>query len=233
VNVDASPDVEEESSTTKKKKKKGKQGQINQQAPSGFGFGAAPTMFGAAPSGFGSPFGSVTTVPNTNNPIPRPLTPLGQIVDSCRPEVAKTSPEQAEFNSLLDAQPHGASNLDFSATFLMHARLYHLATYHNISALQFLSLEKLLQKLLLLDPLVPETPVVDNIVELVKYFYDNIPARPNDSEPARKMVSTFVAKNMAAFAESGMEAEMLLREGGDFVVDICKKVVRAPCGRCG
>jgi len=172
-------------------------------------------------------------VPTTNSAIPRPLTPLGQILDSCRPEAAQTSPELAEFNILLAAQPNGASSLDFSATFLMHARLYHIATYHNISALQFFSLEKLLQNLLHIDPLIAKTPVVDNVVELVRYLYGNIPARPENSEPARKMVSTFVAKNMAAFAESGVETETLLGEGGDFVVDVCRKVVRAPCGRCG
>ncbi|KAL8850945.1 MAG: hypothetical protein Q9221_004145 [Calogaya cf. arnoldii] len=107
-----------------------------------------------------------------------------------------------------------------AATLLQHSTLYKLAHYLELTSLKQETYGYIYG---LLDSFreLPTEPL-GYITQLIRHVYANTDALNNSKEPLRELVATFAAKWFPAF--QGDEAEELLEEGGDFVVDLMKKL---------
>ena len=66
-------------------------------------------------------------------------------------------------------------------------------------------------------PIVPTTPMVSNLVELVSHVYVKTDSLVSEEEPLRELVTTCLAQNFRNF--EGEEVGELMEQGGDFVLD--------------
>lgn len=90
-----------------------------------------------------------------------------------------------------DANPYGNSpHDDYTEVFLSHARLYVFADYHGIAAPQTHSLRKLHR---ILIGFIPYEKRVGDIVELVRYCYENTVDRGEESDALRSLVNSYTA----------------------------------------
>lgn len=101
---------------------------------------------------------------------------------------------------------------DFEASLLAHAKLYALADYVLLPALQAQAFYRLRILLLFItapsvifprftwDPTsIANTPVVGNIITLVRYVYTNTTKSESEEEPLRELITTFIALNYDQF----------------------------------
>ena len=121
-------------------------------------------------------------------------------------------------------KPNAAACQDYTPVFLAHARLYSFADMRLCASLKELALCKLRGTLGAFE-LYPER--VRDVVELVRYAYENGPDRnkkgvPND---LRELVVVYVADEVKTVG-SDREFKALLEEGGEFVGDFWGLVLK-------
>lgn len=146
-----------------------------------------------------------------------PLTPINSCLAVGLPEECQTR-EAGIFAQ--NQFPHSSHRYD--QVLLAHARLYTFSVYHQIKSLQDLSLQRLTQVLARIDCSQPSA--ASEIATLVQHVYrDTLPAIYS-KDAARKLVSQFVAMNFDELVHG--QFETLLEEGGDFVLDLSRKVSR-------
>lgn len=128
---------------------------------------------------------------------------------------------------------------DFEASLLAHAKLYALADYVLLPALQAQIFYRLRDLLLFItapsvkfprftcEPTsIANTPVVGNIITLVRYVYANTTKSETEEEPLRKLITNFIALIYDQFEDQGGEILRFIEQGGDCLVDVYDKVRR-------
>ncbi|KAL8658759.1 MAG: hypothetical protein Q9226_000784 [Calogaya cf. arnoldii] len=104
---------------------------------------------------------------------------------------------------------------------LQHSKLYVLAQYLELANLKEMVYGHI--RVLLFDLFVELSPhLLNYVIQLIRHVYANTDTLKQSKEPLRELVATFAAKWFPAF--QGGEAEELIEEGGDFVVDVMKKL---------
>ncbi|RPB15931.1 hypothetical protein P167DRAFT_602999 [Morchella conica CCBAS932] len=107
---------------------------------------------------------------------------------------------------------------------LVHAKLYLLARYKNLTALQSLAVSRLRTALGLIS--ISER-TAKKVIELLQYIH----SRTSPQEPARELVVGYVAGNFRTLkAVSGREMKLLLCGGGDLAVELMHKMVTRQFG---
>ncbi|KAL8995218.1 MAG: hypothetical protein Q9169_005006 [Polycauliona sp. 2 TL-2023] len=114
-------------------------------------------------------------------------------------------------------------HLDTARAFslLQHAKLYVLAQYLELTDLKTEAYQHLAALMdLLLGKLIPK--LLKYMVQLIRYVYTSTDTLKNSNEPLRELVAIYVAGCFQHF--HGEDADKLMEEGGDFVVDVMKNV---------
>lgn len=107
---------------------------------------------------------------------------------------------------------------------LVHAKLYLLARYKNLAALQSLAVSRLRTALGLISI---SQRTAKKVIELLQYIH----SRTTPQEPARELVVGYVAGNFRTLkAVGGREMKLLLCGGGDLAVELMHKMVTRQFG---
>ena len=148
----------------------------------------------------------------------------------------KPAPSHAEaFTEWATRFKAAPKSLIFEATLLAHAKLYALADYMLLPALQAQVFQRLKAVLLIISapdqysgPMLPiaNEPVIGDIIKLIRYVYANTTKLESVEEPLRELVSTFVAFNYDQFYDKGRVVRKFMEEGGEFHGDVYEKVAR-------
>lgn len=117
---------------------------------------------------------------------------------------------------------------DYTAVFLLHAKIYTFSMRYNIQKLSALALQKLKVHF---DEIYHGIPKISGTIALIRHAYSdqNTPNEEGKIDPLRKLVVTHVAGRQLLFAES-QEFKEILSEGGQFVQDLWEL---ARAGKCG
>lgn len=169
----------------------------------------------------------------------RPLMSLADIpFNKAEPELRPSNAEA--FKQWASKYPHSPCVLNFEAALLTHARLYALADYMLLPALQAQIFQRLKALFSFIStaaytsssgvatlslPLA-NTPVIGNIITLIQYVYANTTRLESEDEPLRELISTFVALHYDQFDDEGGEVLEFMAQGGDFQGDVHDKVRR-------
>jgi hypothetical protein len=148
---------------------------------------------------------------------PRPLTPISKCLDVGLPsERIRTAAGRLEECSF------ASSGHRYGTTFLAHARVYVFTQYHLVAQLQAFSLQRLTQALRYID--CTQAHAVSDVASLVEYVYNNTLNHESHEEPIRKLVSQFAAIHYTDLMTR--EFEEFFNRGGDFTLDIARKISR-------
>lgn len=161
---------------------------------------------------------TVAECSETDEPVPdRPLTPLSRCIKAGLPaESVKTAAGTVRKTA---QDP----DVGIGAAILIHAKVYSFAHRFLLPQLEQLALQRLTQVLILLDE--SETrSLFSYLADAVHIIYDATPSAKVQQNPARKLLSQFVALRFTALA--GESLDMLMAEGGDFAVDVTRKLTR-------
>lgn len=169
----------------------------------------------------------------------QPLTPLETLAFS------KAYPERAPSHAEALTQwaayfKQSSCVLNFEATLLAHAKLYALADYMLLPALQAHVFQRLRAVLIfIVRPTYPHavfmernslpianTQVIDNIIALIQYVYANTTQLESEEEPLRELISTFLALHYDQFVDKGGQVLRFMEQGEDFQGDVHDKVRR-------
>ena len=169
----------------------------------------------------------------------RPLTSLQNIYfNEARPNLARSYAETFEpWARRFEQDP---SSLNFEATLLAHAKLYALADYMLLPALQAQAFDRLKAVLMVISPPtytfysafrnsrlpIANLPVIGNLVTLIQYVYANTTRLESKEEPLRELISTFIVLNYDQFCDVGDLVQTLMEQGGDFQGDVHDKMRR-------
>lgn len=151
----------------------------------------------------------------------RPLTPMRSI--HC------LGPHEGTVSSVQNLQKQGANHtamFHFSTgnSLLPDAQVYTLAQYLQLDDLKRLAFYRIQDELVQYKLHIHGVLFLTKFVDLARYVYASTDWLAAYEEPMRKLVSTFVA---VWFKHLNMpEFEELLSNGGDFVVDIARKIGR-------
>ena len=169
----------------------------------------------------------------------RPLTSLENIYfDEARPKLAHSYAETVEpWVRRFEQDP---SSLNFEATLLAHAKLYALADYMLLPALQAQAFDRLKAVLMVISPPayafysafrdsrlpIANLPVIGNLLTLIQYVYANTTGLESKEEPLRELISTFIVLNYDQFTDGGDLVQTFMEQGGDFHGDVHDKMLR-------
>ena len=154
------------------------------------------------------------------------LTPLDELDWSGKRNLRKVT-QAEEFETWTSDAGLNPSELDYKATFLTHAKLYVMARHYMLEDLKNMTLHRLRSTLKSIGMLAAQSPVVENLVTLVRYVYDPEHTAKSDDdevEPLRNLIITFIAHNVTNFKSQDDEVEGLFFDGGDFVNDLVEKL---------
>ncbi|KAL8882176.1 MAG: hypothetical protein Q9192_007630, partial [Flavoplaca navasiana] len=98
-----------------------------------------------------------------------------------------------------------SEQLDYGATFSMHAELYIMGRRYMLEELSRMVWERLRAVLQKIGRPVPGSRVIANVMDLVLDTYDRIGDPTGDEDPLKELINTFVALKFTAFQASGME----------------------------
>lgn len=150
----------------------------------------------------------------------RPLTPLSGFDEE--PDLGRNAFREREAE-VFSLRFFNSAICDYNDVLLAHARVYALAQHLKFEALQKVSLQRLLSALLSIDSVKPESQVVLNVIDLLRYVYSHTASSTASEEPIRKIVSQFAALNFPALQSRGEMSE-LIKEGGELASDLMEKV---------
>jgi len=147
----------------------------------------------------------------------RPLTPIASFVEA---EAADYDPRFAA--GVFESSEYPYKKYSYIDLLLAHTQVYIFAQYHLCSNLRSFALQRLLEVLQCVD--CSQEHAASEIASLAQLVYDRTQQTDSDEEPLRRVVSHFVADNYNFLARSDLEDLFLL--GGEFTVDVSKKVAR-------
>lgn len=136
------------------------------------------------------------------------------------PEVSRIPrPESASCNytTVARARPTKTSCGNCSLLFLVHARLYVLADKYNITKLMALANRTLDARLSKCIPI--DVADYDQVMELVRYVYDNTPSSPSRN-PLRQTVVEFMADQRSDVLTGSKQCLSVVDECGAFAADL-------------
>lgn len=140
-----------------------------------------------------------------------------EISDVC--QISQTeSASSCNHSTISRARPPKTSGGDRSLRFLIHARLYVLADKYNITKLMALANQKIDSGLLKCIPV--EVADYDQVMELVRYVYDNTPSSSSSRNPLRQTVIEFIADQHSYVLTSSNECLSVVDECGAFARDL-------------
>ena len=148
-----------------------------------------------------------------NSLEPRPLTPMSRCVFGLPLERRPTA-------AGLFIQTEFESDSHFGITLLAHAKMYTFAHCHLVSELERFALQRLNQVLISMD--CTQAHAILDIAQLVHHIYDNMTVRKLQEEPARKLLSQFIALNYTNLIKG--ELQTLLVKGGNFILNLLDKI---------
>ncbi|CCX32003.1 Similar to hypothetical protein FOXB_16873 [Fusarium oxysporum Fo5176]; acc. no. EGU72617 [Pyronema omphalodes CBS 100304] len=114
--------------------------------------------------------------------------------------------------------------LDYEEPFLAHAKLYVLAQYTGTTSLKIQCNSRLASLLDEIRWIERSSAVAENFVKLARFVYHHTQSPSNKEESMRLVISSFAAFNFESLDCSSMMS--LMGEGGDFVTDVVKKVMK-------
>jgi hypothetical protein len=150
-------------------------------------------------------------------PLARPLTPISDCLEVGFPaeSIRTAAGIVAETDFIRQKHIIGMS-------ILAHAKIYSFASRHFFSDLAKFALQRLSQILNLApceyDSLFPE------LADAIRHIYDTTPGPELQQDPARKLLSQYVALNYTKLV--GEDLDTLAREGKELMVDVSNKLVR-------
>ena len=149
----------------------------------------------------------------------RPLTPLRRCADVGLPAtiagaLAETKPQKHNFSTGVEI--------------LMHAKVYSFAHCFFWSELTLFALQRLTEVLILVD--CKQSHLFPYLADAIHFVYNNTSQRKTEVEPARKLLSQFVALNYTDLM--GEELQMLASEGGEFMIDLSHRLARLLATGC-
>ncbi|KIW81841.1 hypothetical protein Z517_04867 [Fonsecaea pedrosoi CBS 271.37] len=147
----------------------------------------------------------------------RPLTPLGKCA-GVPPVVTAHKTAAGVFEGL--EFPH--KDFSYWEPLLTHLDVYSFAKYHLLSELQEIALQRSIITLRKMDCTVEFAE--QEVSKAVEFVYANIPADRGNEEPMRKLLSQFAAINYTSLMHGSFEA--LITRGGDFALDLARKLSR-------
>ncbi|KAJ9301203.1 hypothetical protein DTO271G3_1338 [Paecilomyces variotii] len=153
----------------------------------------------------------------TDDELKRPLTPLDRCLEAGLP--VKTRPTAAGVFDQL-CKPHKGN---FGTEILTHARVYQFAHYFLFPELEELALQRLTQVLLELDD-VKMQHLFPQLADAIRAVYGGTPDAGQGQDPARKLLSQFVALKYNLL--SGEDLDAVLAEDSQFSVDVTRKLAR-------
>ena len=120
-----------------------------------------------------------------------------------------------------------SEQLDYGATFSMHAELYIMGRRYMLEELSRMAWERLRAVLQKIGRPVPGSRVITNVMDLVLDTYDKIGNPDGGEEPLKELITTFVALNFTAFQCSGIEdwANSENSTARDFIADLMGKLM--------
>ena len=154
--------------------------------------------------------------------LPRSLTPLEDLrFDESKPQSVPPSRVES-FQEWTTHNIRSKHDLDYEKALIAHAKICSLGGYLLLPSLSALAFQRIQEILVFLDPIVPRSAALDNVLSLVRHVYVDI-VRPGDAEePLQKLVSTFVAINHARFESAYMSS--LQETFALFARDVADKV---------
>jgi hypothetical protein len=169
---------------------------------------AMANSFGPSPPSTPSPPSSVLSDPASSSATPP--RPASSPATPPRPASAPTIPDDAP--------------LDYDEPFLAHAKLYALAQFANITPLKLQCINRLAALLDEIRWIERCSTAADNFVKLARYVYENTDSLAHREESLRVVVSSFAAFNFERLDCPSMM--VLMAEGGDFVTDVVRRVMK-------
>ncbi|KAL8938836.1 MAG: hypothetical protein Q9216_003675 [Gyalolechia sp. 2 TL-2023] len=157
----------------------------------------------------------------------RPLTRIEDLTwHGCRN--LKRSSAAAEFDWWMGHQPRQSDKLDYEITLMTHAKLYVMACFYQLDALQDMSWERLKAVLVSVGKPGPRTPIIGNLVALIHDVYQETGQNNQAEEPLRMLVTSFAAIHCTNFIGTAVHDLLLLTEETDreFVVDLFEKLAQ-------
>lgn len=148
-------------------------------------------------------------------PLERPPTPLSRCLQ------VGLSAEAMETAAAAFAKEFHGCDERLGDMALMHAKVYCFAHQYLISKLENLALQRLTQLLLVCD--IPTSPFFLRLADAIRLVYDSTP-KMKLNDPARELLSQYVALKYTTLSEDCLD--ILIAEGGDFMVDVSHKLGR-------
>ncbi|KAL8728221.1 MAG: hypothetical protein Q9166_005524 [cf. Caloplaca sp. 2 TL-2023] len=136
--------------------------------------------------------------------------------------------EAEEFDKWTGHQLWSPSQLDYEATFMTHAELYVMACQYMLDGLKNMAWQRLRSVLITIGTPPPECAVIDNIMTLVRYVYQETGDLGETEEPLRELVTTFTALHFINFQGPELHELMMSTAEADreFVADLLAKVMQ-------
>ncbi|GFN17195.1 hypothetical protein AtubIFM55763_004367 [Aspergillus tubingensis] len=170
---------------------------------------------GKAPSGIEP--STPESVPDDHETLNRPLTPLSRCLKAGLPA---DNNHTAAGACTYRASPNPDDRL--GAEILIHAKVYCFAHRYCIRELEDFALQRLTKVLIIIDA---ETEAVfPYLADAIRVVYDSTPGANLQDNPARKLLSQYVALNYTKLESESFD--QIMAEGGEFMVDLSHKLAR-------
>ena len=145
--------------------------------------------------------------------VPRPLTPIQDLIESSPPATAQCSVTKSH-----DFVENCYQFLAMEV--LVHAKVYSFAHKYLIPDLEAFATHRLAQVLIILEH--KQVEMLPQLAEAIQVIYSTTPS--NSQNPARNLLSQFTALKFTALL--GDCLDQLMAEGGEFTVDVSHKLAQ-------
>ncbi|GJP96225.1 oxidoreductase family, NAD-binding Rossmann fold protein [Aspergillus niger] len=156
-------------------------------------------------------------VPDDQETPNRPLTPLSRCLKAGLPaDNNHTAAGACTYRASQNRNDHHGAEI------LVHAKVYCFAHRYCIRELEDFALQRLTKVLIIIDA---ETEAVfPYLADAIHVVYDSTPGASLQDNPARKLLSQYVALNYTRLESESFD--QIMAEGGEFIVDLSHKLAR-------
>ncbi|KAL3257019.1 hypothetical protein ABHI18_007133 [Aspergillus niger] len=157
------------------------------------------------------------SVPDDQGTPNRPLTPLSRCLQAGLPaDNNHTAAGACTYRASQNRNDHHGAEI------LVHAKVYCFAHRYCIRELEDFALQRLTKVLTIIDA---ETEAVfPYLADAIRVVYDSTPGASLQDNPARKLLSQYVALNYTRLESESFD--QIMAEGGEFIVDLSHKLAR-------
>ncbi|KAL7658042.1 hypothetical protein ACMYSQ_004183 [Aspergillus niger] len=163
------------------------------------------------------PSSTSESVPGDQRTPNRPLTPLSQCLQAGLP-VDNNHTAAGACTYRASQNP----NDSLGAEILVHAKVYCFAHRFCIHELEEFALQRLTKVLISIDA--EKEAVFPYLADAIHLVYDSTPGTNLQDNPARKLLSQYVALNYTKLESESFD--QIMAEGGEFMVDLSHKLAR-------